>query len=43
MQNIFIVPTMQHGCCAKPLVTVLQSEKGKYFFVNTISYQANGS
>lgn len=19
MQNIFIVPAMQHGCCAKPL------------------------
>ena len=21
MQNVFIVPAMQHGCCAKPLFT----------------------
>ena len=23
MQNIFILPTMQHGCCVKPYITKL--------------------
>ena len=39
MQNIFIVPAMQHGCCAKPLYDLeiktaprqLEKKPTKYF------------
>ena len=29
MQNIFIVPAMQHDCCAKPLYLVFASGSGR--------------